>query len=115
MGAFIGKGEIGIWASNDERDAFLDWFAENRCSPSDERWRWCKSEAQRWAGRCIDLDEFLQAPDFFQVDDLELQQASARYGPDVSKLLKHIAEICRGEWQHRVDSKEAIPWRTAKN
>ena len=30
MGAFLGLGKTGVWASNRERDALLDWFAEHR-------------------------------------------------------------------------------------
>jgi hypothetical protein len=41
MGAFIGYGDIGVWASNSERDAFLDWFAKNRCAFGDARWEYC--------------------------------------------------------------------------
>jgi hypothetical protein len=45
MGAFIGYDEVGVWATNAERDAFLDWFAENRCVRNDSHWEYCKSIA----------------------------------------------------------------------
>ncbi len=66
MSAFIGRGDIGIWASNRERDAVLDWFAEYRCSIGDRRWQWCKDGSQRWPGRCIDLTEALQNDEMFK-------------------------------------------------
>jgi hypothetical protein len=111
MGAFISIGDVGIWATNYERNAFLDWFAEFRCSPGDDRWQWCKSEAQRWTGRCIELTEFLQADEAFQVSDAEVSLVKARYGTDVAQLIKHIEEIRQGKWEHRVDSREAVDWR----
>jgi len=113
MGAFIGVGDVGIWASNGERNAFLDWFARFRCSPGDARWQWCKSEAQRWTGRCLDLSEFLGNDEDFHVTDAELSFV-AQTDPTLAQLLKHIEEIRRGEWKHRGDSKEAVWWRTAQ-
>ena len=50
MEAFIGYGKTGVWATNSERDRFLDWYAAHRCQPHDERWEYCKSEAQRTMG-----------------------------------------------------------------
>jgi hypothetical protein len=55
MGAFIGFGEIGVWANNRERDAFLDWFAEHRCCAGDSRWQYCKSDGSRWTGCGVEL------------------------------------------------------------
>ena len=112
MGAFIGTGNIGIWASNGERNDFLDWFADNRCSPGDARWQWCKDAAQRWSGRCIDLSEFLRPGGAFHVSEAELL-AAQQYGDCLPKLLMHLQEISRGEWHYTVTSSEAVRWRPA--
>ena len=111
MGAFIGYDEIGVWASNRERDAFLDWYAANRCQPHDERWAFCKSEAQRWTGRCIQLDELIPRGELFLVSDAERIIAATEFGPHVARLLGIISEITRGDWHHSVGSKEAVAWR----
>jgi hypothetical protein len=111
MGAFIGISDVGIWASNSQRDTFLDWFAEFRCSSGDGRWQWCQSAAQRWLGRCIDLSESLQAGETFQISEAEDSFVEERYGPDVARLLKPIEKIHRGEWEHKVNRREAVEWR----
>lgn len=111
MGAFIGYGDVGVWASNRERDAFLDWFADNRCSPGDSRWKYCKSEAQRWTGRCIDLEDLLPRGQFLGLIPDEHAQAAVAYWPHVAQLLGIIELITRGEWQFRVDSRAAVDWR----
>ena len=111
MGAFIGIGESGVWTSNRERDAFLDWFAEFRCQAGDERWHWCKSEAQRWTGRCLDLSEFLQADQTLRISDAEDSIVRERYGQNVARLLKNIEKIRQGQWSATIDSKEATDWR----
>ena len=71
MGAFIGYGEIGVWVSNRERDAFLDWFAAHRCAPHDARWDYCRSEAQRWSGCCLELGDLIPRGEVFVVSDTE--------------------------------------------
>ena len=111
MGAFISDGEVGVWASNRERDGMLDWFADHRCSAGDQRWQWCKSVAQRFPGRCIDLSEFLQAGELFHVTEIEESQAAEVYGASVAQLLTYIALIHSGKWVHKADSVEAVEWR----
>src|SRR5712672_1018716 len=59
MGAFLGYNDVGVWASNRERDAFLDWFAEHRCANGDARWQFCKSEGNRWMGCGVELSELI--------------------------------------------------------
>jgi len=111
MGAFIGYGDIGVWANNRERDAFLDWFAAHRCNSHDERWEYCKSETQRWTGRCIELDEALiPRGELFEVSDAERSAAAVEFWPHVAQLLGIISEITRGKWRHVVDSTEAVEW-----
>ena len=110
MGAFIGTGDVGIWASNGERNDFLDWFAENRCSPDDTRWQWCKSEAQRWNGRCLDLSEFLPPDEVFHVSEAELREAR-KYGPQMLELLKRVQETASGEWLYTENTNESVTWR----
>ena len=112
MGAFIGLGTIGVWASNRERDALLDWFAEHRCSPGDARWEWCKSGGQRYPGNCIDLSELLQANEVFHVTDKEAEAAALIYGVNFGLLLGLVAQVHRGEWLHKVDSSESVRWHT---
>lgn len=111
MGAFIGYGQVGVWANNRERDAFLDWFAENRCVAGDSRWEYCKSESQRWTGRCIDLVDLLPPSEPFELTDDEYSQAAVDYWPHVAQLLGIIQTISRGEWLIRVDSRDAVDWR----
>jgi hypothetical protein len=111
MGAFIGYGDVGVWATNRERDAFLDWFAENRCVPGDARWKYCKSDAQRWMGRCIDLEDLLPPGNFLFLTDEERSQAASAFGLHVAQLLHILDSITRGEWELRVDSAEATSWR----
>jgi hypothetical protein len=111
MGAFLGQGDIGVWATNSERNAFLDWFAEHRCSRGDTRWEYCMDGAQRWMGRCIDLDELLLPNEIVGLSDDEYNEASAEFGHDVAKLLRLIDAISRREWNACVDSVEAKSWR----
>src|SRR5262245_45669817 len=111
MGAFLGFGDLGVWASNRERDVFLDWFAEHRCSRGDTRWEYCMDGAQRWMGRCIDLVELLPPGEILGLTDNEYRQAAVEFWPDVAKLLRIIDAITRKEWSIRVDSVEATSWR----
>src|SRR5262245_31017799 len=90
MGAFIGDADMGIWVSNGERDAFLDWFAEHRCRQGDTRWGYCMDGAQRWMGRCIDLDELLQPGEILALTDNEYRQSAVEFGPDFTKMLRII-------------------------
>ena len=62
MGAFIGYGHTGVWANNRERDAFLDWFAANRCEPNDARWEYCKSDKLKTAVHVVSLLAAQRAP-----------------------------------------------------
>jgi hypothetical protein len=111
MGAFLGYGDIGVWASNSERDAFLNWFADNRCTPHDAKWEYCKSEGQRWMGRCIDLEDLIPRGEVLEVTDAERTMATARFGLCMGPLLGIISQITRGEWGHMISSKEAVNWR----
>ena len=112
MGAFIGYGEVGVWANNAERDTFLDWFAAHRCIEGDARWEYCKSEAQRWTGRCIDLDDLLIPHGvILEITSDEYDEAISQHWPDFARLLGIIETITRGEWQIRVDNKAANRWR----
>ena len=111
MGAFIGYGEVGVWANNRERDAFLDWYAAHRCTSHDAGWEYCKSEAQRWTGRCMELDELIPRGKVFTVSEAERAAAAAEFWPDVARLLDIISQITRDEWHHLVSSTEAIDWR----
>ena len=112
MGAFIGYGEIGVWASNAERNAFLDWFAENRCDPNDERFAFCKSEGHRWTGCCIELENLVARGDALRLTEAERSRAVVAHSPHVAQLLGIIDSITRGEWLIRIDSKAALDWRT---
>jgi hypothetical protein len=111
MGAFIGYDDIGVWANNRERDAFLDWYAAHRCHPHDSGWEYCKSEAQRWTGRCIQLDELIPRGEIFSFSEAERVSATAEFSPQVARLLGIISRITRGEWKHLNGSKEAENWR----
>ena len=111
MGAFIGYGEVGVWASNAERNAFLDWFADNRCALGDARWNYCRSEAQRWTGRCIELAELIPTGELLNVTGDEYSKAAVTFWPHVAQLLGIIHSITRGEWPVRIDSRAAIDWR----
>ena len=111
MGAFFGNGQTGVWASNRERDALLDWFAEHRCSPGDPRWEWCKYGGQRYPGRCIQLSELLLPDEVFHVTEAEAEAASLIYGETVGHLLRIVEQVRRGEWLYKIDSTESIRWR----
>jgi hypothetical protein len=111
MGAFIGYGDIGVWANNAERDTFLDWYAAHRCEEGDVRWEYCKSEAQRWTGRCIDLDDLIPKGELLRVADDEYEQAASEYWPDFARLLGIIESITRGDWHLRADMKASNEWR----
>jgi hypothetical protein len=111
MGAFLGYGDIGVWATNRERDAFLDWFAEHRCSKGNTRWEYCMNEAQRWTGRCIDLGEFLKPDEIIRFTDDEYKEAAVEFWPEVAQLVRIIDAITRREWRIRIDSVEATSWR----
>jgi hypothetical protein len=114
MGAFIGYGEIGVWASNSERNAFLDWFAANRCPPGDPRRDFCEGEGNRWSGCCIDLSELLPEGEPLQLTEEEYSQAKDAYWPNLAQLLSIIDSITRREWRIEIDSKAAISWRRPK-
>ena len=111
MGAFIGYGDRGVWASNRERDAFLDWYAEHRCEHGDAIWEYCKSDANRWTGCGIDLSDIFPLGQRFFISDMEYDEAAEAHWPDVAKLLRIIAQITSGDWQYDVGSTEAANWR----
>jgi hypothetical protein len=111
MGAFIGYGDVGVWANNRERDAFLDWFADNRCIPGDSRWEFCKFDGNRWTGCGIDLEDLIPVGQHLELTGEEYSQAEVTFWPPVAQLLGIIDSITRGEWQIRVDSKVAVNWR----
>ncbi len=111
MGAFLGYGYVGVWASNRERNTFLDWFAAHRCQDGDERWEYCKSEGHRWTGCCIELADLIPPGEFLQITSEEYDQAAKEYWPDIARLLGIIESITRGDWQLRVDNQAAQDWR----
>jgi hypothetical protein len=115
MGAFIersSKGDrIGIWVSNGDRDAFLDWFAEHRCQPHDAEWNFCMSPGNRWSGCGLDLDKLLlsdQQP--LELAEAELRDLSPDYQARFARMLQVLAQICTGEWKHHLGSEEAHSW-----
>lgn len=111
MGAFIGYDRVGVWANNQERNDFLDWYAEHRCQRGDPIWDYCKSEGQRWTGCCVDLVDIVPRGQSLIVSDTEYDEAVKEYGPSVAKLLRIIAGIISGRWQHISGSPEAETWR----
>jgi len=111
MGAFIGYGDIGVWTTNAERDAFLDWYADNRSTPGDVRYEYCKSDAQRWPGRCIELDELIPRGQLLEVTDDEYNKATIAFWPQFAQLLGIVDSITRSEWNIRSNSKAAVHWR----
>lgn len=114
MGVFLGYGDTGVWASNRERNAFLDWYAYHRCDPDDKHWKYCKSEGNRWTGCCLDFNELTPKENIFEVTDKEIEIASKEYWPDLALLLNIVSQITKGVWQHRVGSKEAEGWRNGQ-
>ena len=111
MGAFLGYDDIGVWANNSDRDAFLDWFADHRCTPGDARWEYCKSNSHRFPGCCIDLRNIIPHGEAFSVSSDERAASATKQGPDFAILLDIISAITRGEWRHVVSSEEAVSWR----
>ncbi len=111
MGAFIGYDEIGVWAKNRERDAFLDWYAAHRCQPHDARWEYCKSRAQRWSGCCLELKDLIPQGELLVLSDEERATAAAEFSPELAQLLGIISDITRGEWRHGISSEQAVHWR----
>jgi hypothetical protein len=111
VGAFIGYDQVGVWANNRERDAFLDWFADNRCSPHDERWEYCKSPAHRYMGFCVDLEDLLPRGEQLTFTPDEYSRAANHYWPDVAQLLGIIDAITRGEWLIENGNIAAENWR----
>lgn len=111
MGAFIGYGNRGVWASNAERDVFLDWYASHRCRWDDARWRYCKHHSRRWPGNGIELNELIPRGERFTVSEFELQQVAQKYASSVTKLLQIISDITHAKWKHSANSLEAVHWR----
>jgi hypothetical protein len=110
MGALIGYGDVGVWAGNSERNAFLDWFADHRCSPGDPRWEFCKSEANRWNGCGIELSELIPQGEALGLTPEEYSDTAVSYWPHVAQLLSIIETITRGEWRIPGNSKTAVRW-----
>jgi hypothetical protein len=111
MSAFFGYDDVGVWVSNGERDRFLDWFAEHRCTPGDPRWEFSRSEGHRWPGCGINLNELIPRGEVFEVTPSERAAAAAELCPDFAVLLDIVSAITRGEWTHSVSSTEAVHWR----
>jgi hypothetical protein len=112
MEAFVGYGDIGVWASDSERDAFLDWFMKHRCEPRDSRWEFCWSESNRQAGIRIELNNLVPRGEVLEVSARDRFSVSQKYSPEFVLLLDIIAAITRGEWTHLISSTEAIVWRS---
>lgn len=112
MGVFIGYGDVGVWASNRERDAFLDWFADNRYALDDPRRHYCQSEAQQWMGYCIDLEDLIPRGEHLGLTGEEYSAAAVNFRPDVAQLLGIIDSITRGEWLIRIDMEASCKWMT---
>jgi hypothetical protein len=113
MGGFIGYGERGVWASNGERNTFLDWFAEHRCAPGDPHWEYCKSGAQRWSGACVELANLIPEGTVFEVSSEEYDRAAIEKWPDFARLLGIIESITRGEWSLEANDRASNRWRRA--
>lgn len=111
MGAFIGYDRIGVRASNQERNDFLDWYADHRCQRGEPIWEYCKSEGHRWSGCCIDLADIISRGQLLVVSDTEYSHATTVHGPTLAKLLRIIARITTGNWQYVGGSPESENWR----
>lgn len=110
MSAFIGYGDVGVWATNSLRDDFLDWFADKRCVLEGPRWELCKSDVLRWPGCGVELAELIPRGESLGLTDVEYDEAEIAGGPHFAQLLGTIESITRGEWQCQVDSKAASYW-----
>lgn len=110
MGALIHRGKHGFWASNGERDAFLDWFAEARCATGDPRRARCLDEGQRFSGCGLDLDELLRSDEALVVSPAELAEVG-RDRPYLVRVLNMVALVTSGRWPHDKGSEEAVWWR----
>jgi len=110
MSSFICYGDIGVWATNSERDAFLDWFAQNRCTLGDKRLEFCTSEGYRWPGCGVELDNLIPRGQILEINTSELA-AAEQLGPNFAELLRIIAAITRGDWLHQLGSHETEWWR----
>ena len=111
MGAFFRYGDVGVWASNRERNAFLDWFAENRCAHGDQRWEHCKSEGNRWTGCGVNLEELIPRGSHLDFTGEEYFLALETYGPHIAQLLGIVDAISRGGCRTTVSSRAALDWR----
>ncbi len=69
------------------------------------------SKAQRWSGCDLELRDLIPCGEVFGVSETEYVEAGAEFWPHVAQLLCVISQITRGEWQHRIGSKEARAWR----
>lgn len=110
MGAFIGNGDFGVWATNAERDGLLDWMAEHRCSPGDPRWEEYTSDAYRWPGCGLDVEALFPDGGSMDLTAEEYDQVAEEW-PHLAQLLGVVDVMTRGEWTVRVDSRAALAWR----
>ncbi len=110
MSGFIGKGKIGIWVWNRDRNLFLDWLAEHRAG-NDPKWREkLLSEAHRWMGCCLDLEELIPEGAWSPPTENELA-AAANVNEHFPTILRLVAATVDGSWKHDVGSLEAIRWK----
>jgi hypothetical protein len=72
------------------------------------------SEAYRWMGCCIPLNDLIPKGELFEVSDVERSAAILTFGADVAQLLGIISQITRDEWPYTVDSWDAVDWRESK-
>ena len=118
MGAFIkrrSKGDrIGIWVSNGDRNAFLDWFAEHRCQPDDAEWNFCMCPGNRWSGCGLDLDELLPDQQTLEFTEEELRNSLTHSRSRFARMLHIFAQISKGEWKYSLGSEEAVTWEQVK-
>ena len=116
MSAFIGKGSPGerpgIWVTNGERDALIDWFIANRCQPQDEPWKLSHEWLKDSSGLGLNLDELPSSWLPLIFSEAETSDAAGTLGQRFATLLRIVAQITRGEWTYTIKSDEAISWWT---
>ena len=114
MGAFVGKGASGerpgIWVTNGERDALIDWFIANRSQPQDEQWKLIHEGTKDCTGLGLDLDELPSDWLPLTISEAETNAAVASSGQRFATLLGIIAQISNDEWKYSIRSEEAVSW-----